>query len=283
MTSDLEIRVRATLEQHARPAALRRMPPETVRRVRIRRAGAVLCVAIAISAALAGVVTLAQVAPGTGRRPASVVTVAIPSPPEPGTTYVTPAPFSDLEAGEWPQAVEGGVEVPYIDREVGEDLDKHVLRSGHVETTVWSVTAFLSDGDPCAELFLGETGDYGGFRVCGRDGAHSELLVGGASFGAGPVTAYLGITAPNVDRVVLRLSGGSSRRVDLVDGPRGIDAGFFVVFVPNEVDGEIVVQTGVREVGAESLCVGPPASVESVAACGSGLVWAASAVGSDPH
>jgi hypothetical protein len=286
---DLETRLRDTLDRHVPSPTPRAMPAGTASRVVRRRAMAIattMAVAVVLVAGAAGLFRYLSTGSAVPQ-PAAEATVAMPSPTEFGITYVTPAPFADLAAGEWPRVEIGGVEDPYVDRVSGEDLDKTVVASGLVEDTEWSMTAFAVHWwGTCGELFLGDWGDYGGVRFCSRvesEPGQTDLRVAGTSFGLGPITAYTGVVSPAVDRVVIELADGSRRSVDLVNAPRGLDDRSFVVFVPIDARGRFVAfGAGGGRVAAEPLCVGSPAPLEQVTSCGNGMATNFSAVSGHP-
>jgi hypothetical protein len=294
---DLETRLRKTMDRRTAGIGMRSMPAGTVARVRRRRAlGMVVATALAI-AFVGGVTGLIRItADRSAVQPGAEATAAIPT-PEPGVTYVTPAPFADLGPGEWPDVRWGGVEDPYIDREIGDDevlTDKAVVAAGYVEGLEWSVTAFAADSSvgnigwgTCAELFLGDLGDNGGVRLCTNvegDPGQRDLRIAGVSFGTGSVTAYTGIVSDRVNEVVFAFADGSQRSADLVDGPKALDARYFVLFVPNDAAGSVTaLDTSGTPIASEALCVGASAPYEEVTMCGNGAAWAASAVSSQPH
>ena len=295
---DLETRLRETMDHHAPSPTSRLMPPRTPARVLRRRTvviGTTVVMAVAIVAGMAGLYR--HLSGGRVVRPAAEGTAAIPT-PEPGVTFVTPAPFADLAPGEWPDVRVGGVEDPYVDREVGDDevsTDKVVVASGLVEGVEWSMTAFGVDHTAignlgwgtCGELFVGDLGDNGGVRLCTNvagDPGQRDLRIAGASFGTGPVSAYAGIVSDRVGSVAFGFADGSSLEADLVDGPTRLGARFFVLFVPNDATGTITAfdPTGAT-IATEPLCIGGPAAADQVTMCGNGAAWAASAVTSEPH
>jgi hypothetical protein len=286
---DLETRLLETMDRHAPAPARRPMPANTASRVLRRRAAAIATTMAVVFAIVVGVAGLLRYV-ATGRaeqRPAAEATVAIPSPPRPGVTYVTPAPFADLTPGEWPTVEVGGVEDPYVDREVGIELDKTVVASGFVEGTEWSMTSYALNGwGTCGELFLGDWGDYGGVRTCSHvasEPGQTDLRIAGTSFGLGPITAYTGIVSAAVDRVVVELADGSHRSVDLVNAPEGLNDRSFVVFVPIDAAGRLVAfDADGGRVAAEPLCVGSPAPLEQVTSCGNGMATNFSAVSGQP-
>jgi hypothetical protein len=282
---DLETRLLETMDRHAPAPARRPMPANTASRVLRRRAAAIATTMAVVFAIVVGVAGLLRYV-ATGRaeqRPAAEATVAIPSPPRPGVTYVTPAPFADLTPGEWPTVEVGGVEDPYVDREVGIELDKTVVASGFVEGTEWSMTSYALNGwGTCGELFVGELGDYGGVRFCSDvpgEPAQTDLRIAGTSFGLGPLTAYTGVVSDRVERVVFEFDDSSRRAADLINAPTGLGARSFVLFVPIDATGRVVgLSADGSRVAAESLCVDAPAPIEQVTSCGNGMATTFSAV-----
>jgi hypothetical protein len=282
---NLETRLRETMDRHARSPAPREMPPGTASRVYRRRAVAIATTAALATAFVAGVAGLYRyLSGGPAIRPAAEQTVAKPSTTESGVTYAGPAPFAHLAPGEWPTVQVGGVDLPYVDRESGAELDKTVVASGYVEGTEWSMTAFAVHGSgTCGELFLGETGDYGGVRFCsdGGEPGQTDLRIAGTSFGLGPLTAYTGVISVAVDRVVFELADGSRKAADLLQAPPGLDARSFVLFVPRDAAGRVVaLDADGALVASEPLCVDSQAQLEQVTSCGNGLSTTFSAVSS---
>jgi hypothetical protein len=295
---DLETRLRETMDRRTEGVGIRSMPPGTVARVRRRRAVGLFVAAALAIAFLGGVSGLVHItADRSVGQPAAESTASIPT-PEPGVTFVTPGPFADLRPGEWPDVESGGVEDPYVDREIGDDevlTDKIVVASGYVEGVEWSMTAFGADHSgvgnigwgTCGELFAGDLGDNGGVRLCTNvegDPGQRDLRIAGTSFGTGPVTAYAGIVSDRVDHVVFEFEDGSHRTVEPVGGPTGLDARYFVLWVPNDAAGTVsALDARGTSIATEPLCVGAPAPQDEVTACGNGAAWSVSAVVSEPH
>ena len=285
---DLETRLRDTLDLRVPSPTPRPMPAGTASRVARRRAVAIAtttAVALVLVAGAAGL--FRYLSTGSAVQPAAEATVAMPSPTEPGVTYVTPAPFADLAPGEWPRVQVGGVEDPYVDRQVGAEPAKTVVASGLVEGTEWSMTAYaLPRWGTCGELFLGDLGDDGGVRTCSHiesEPGQTDLRIAGTSFGLGPLTAYTGVVSGRVDRVVFEFDDGSRRTADLLEGPRRVDARSFVLFVPIDAAGRVVAfDAGGGRVASETLCVASPAPLEQVTSCGNGLATTYSAVSARP-
>src|SRR5262245_41464429 len=258
------------------------MPPGTASRVARRRAAAIATATAVVVALVVGAAGLyGYLSEGSATEPAGEATAVMPSPTGPEVT--TPTPFADLAPGEWPDVTNGGVRHAYVDRTTGDGLDKQVVASGTVEGAEWSQTAFAVDGwGACGELFLGETGEYGGVRFCSAvptEPGQTDLRIAGTSFGLGPVTVYAGVASDAIDRVVFEFDDGSRRAADLADAPSGLDERSFVLFVPNDASGRVIGlgPDGAR-VAEEPLCVGTTAAPDQVAGCGNGLAMTFSAV-----
>jgi hypothetical protein len=149
----------------------------------------------------------------------------------------------------------GGAHTPYVGHTAGEDrfveLPKVVLAYGTVEGQWWSYTGFESRGtgdyvdgaysnvpEPCSELMFDSTGSGGADCL---DPPTSDLQVDTQSFDATgadgqpaplPALAVLGVVSPGVDPVGVTLLDGQSRTLVLLDGPPGVPAKYFVLFIP---------------------------------------------------
>jgi hypothetical protein len=167
--------------------------------------------------------------------------------------------------GEWPDVVLGGDFEPYVDHEVGAGgvLDPGVVTSkepiiwGTVQGVPFSLTAFNVDGSgdwighggpngepgPAGELFLGAGGRYGGGGLAlyrSTPWEPSDLGLRGFGFGAGPLTAYAGVVSQRVAAVEFRFEDGQVRSVEPVPGPPGVEAGYVLLWAPNDLGGEVV-------------------------------------------
>ena len=106
----------------------------------------------------------------------------------------------------------------------------------------------------------------------------------GIVWGVGPITAYAGVATSRVDRIELDLVAGGSRRVPLLDGPPGVSARYFVVFVPNGARGSVVAYGASGEVvGRSVLCAAElEVPADATGTCGNGVVSSSSPVVSGP-
>jgi hypothetical protein len=111
-----------------------------------------------------------------------------------------------------------------------------------------------------------------------------EMTSIGIVWGVGPVTAYAGVATSRVDHIEFELEGGGSRRVPLLDGPSGVSARYFVVFVPNGAEGKVVAHGTSGEVlGRDVLCAAQlEVPVDATGTCGNGVVSSSSPVVSGP-
>lgn len=175
----------------------------------------------------------------------------------------------DLAPGEWPDVTLGGDFTPYVDHVVESDgrLDagvvgeKVVIAYGTVEGVPWSLTAFnVRDGGgwtgnagpdgqpgPAGELFLGAGGVFGGGGLAlyaTTPWQPNDLGASGFGFDAGGFIAYAGVVSPRVVNVEVRLIDGETRTIPLIDGPEGVDARYFILWVPDNATGRIVALNG---------------------------------------
>ncbi len=298
--TDLEDRIRATLDARAGVTGIRTMPPGTRRRIRSRQVGASL-VALATAAAFSFLVLDLFSTPPAGPRPAegkSDVQI-VPAPSEPEGTgdwklVDPPAP------GAWPHVTRGDLSEAYIDRTAGEGafvVDKTPIDGGRVQEEPWSLVALEQNGNgamwyeaapgPCGELFLNSTGDYGGASFCLRlddmEGS-PEMTSMGIVWGVGPITAYAGVVTSRVDHVEIVVGQDETRRVPLVDGPPGVTGRYFVVFPPNDARGSLVAfGSSGQVVGREPLCaVHLDVPLNAAGGCGNGLLSTSSPVVGGP-
>ena len=300
--NDLEERIRATLKEHVTASGMTRtMPPGSRRRIRSRQAGSALVV-LATTVAFSFLTFQLFSTPSGASRTASgeddaVVITASRGPDS--SLYLhdvdPPAP------GEWPEATSGDLSDAYVDISEEEAasivVDKTAIDAGKVQDEPWSLVALEQNGSgalwseaapgPCGELYLGSWGDDGGGSFCLRldDMVGSpEMTSMGIVWGVGPVTAYAGVTTSEVDHMEIDLVGGGSRLVPLLDGPPGVSARYFVVFVPNGARGNVVAFGGSGEVvGRDVLCAAQlEVPADATGTCGNGVVSSASPVVSGP-
>jgi hypothetical protein len=298
--NDLEERIQAVLHERVNATAIRTMPPGTRRRIRSRQTGAAL-VAFATAMAFSFVAFELFSTPLGGSRTANGENdVVVPAPrgsdvSEMWNNVDPPAP------GEWPSVTHGDLSDAYVDHAVEEEasivVDKTAIDAGRVQDEPWSLVALEQDGNgslwseaspgPCGELYLGSWGDDGGgsfcLRVDGMEGSR-EMTAMGIVWGVGPITAYAGVATSRVDQIELDLVEGGSRRVPLLDGPPGVSARYFVVFVPNGARGSVIAHAASGEVvGRHVLCAAQlEVPADATGTCGNGVVSSSSPVVSGP-
>jgi hypothetical protein len=297
--SPLEERIRATLEERVEASAVRTMPRGTRGRIRARQTGTAF---VAFTAAMSFSFVAFELfsTPTDASRTAADRDVVVPAPHGPDTwldlhDVDPPAP------GEWPDVSHGDLSDAYVDRSEEEGasivVDKTAIDAGKVQDEPWSLVALAQNGTgalwseaspgPCGELFLGSWGDDGGGSFCLRldDMEESlEMTSMGIVWGVGPITAYAGVATSRVDRIELDLVGGRSRIVPLLDGPPGVNARYFVVFVPNGARGSVIAYGGSGEVvGRGELCAARlEVPADATGTCGDGVVQSSSPVVGGP-
>lgn len=252
--SDLETKVRRSLERHAGAPHIRAMPRRTKRAIRLRQslvAGSAFVVILVLTAGLVGVNGAFR---GEGAVPRA--SVVVPAPSISGTAPVW-APIEAPASGAWPAVTRTDLVGAYIDRTVGEDdsivVGKTPVDAGTVQDVPWSLVALVQNGEgamwgpaapgPCAELYVGPAGENGGGGVCLRLDTTKErpdLSVGGVVWGMGPLTAYTGVATTRVERLTFEGSDGSERPVRLLSLGGSVQARFFAIFVPNDARGHLV-------------------------------------------
>jgi hypothetical protein len=253
--SELEDRIRKSLDRAAGAPRVHQMPFGTTRRVRTRQgvfvaavAGAIAAVVLISVGGLRGFRAQGEFNPARGGHFSS-------APPLGGPPRIpTPAP------GAWPDVTYGGDFTPYIDHESdngvvdpGLTSPKLVVLYGTVQGVPWSETSYLKGG-PCGDIFLGPyPGEYGGGTFC----LTGSLGMLGFGFGSGPIAAYAGVVPDKVARVEIQLTSGETREVRLVPAPGHVDAKYFIVWPPNGARGRIVAYGPSGKVLADAdLCVG---------------------------
>ena len=299
--NDLEERIRATLDQRAMASAIRTMPSGTRRRIRSRQAGAALvafATAMAFSFVAFGLFSTPSGASRTAAAEDDVVIVQAPRGPD-SSLYLhdvdPPAP------GEWPDVTRGDLSDAYVDYSEEEAasivVDKTAIDAGRVQDEPWSLVALEQNGNgalwseaspgPCGELYLGSWGDDGGGSFCLRLDAIEgslEMTSMGIVWGVGPITAYAGVATSRCGSDRARPRGGGSRLVPLLDGPPGVSARYFVVFVPNGARGSVLAYGESGEVvGRNVLCAAQlEVPADATGTCGNGVVSSSSPVVAGP-
>ncbi len=168
-----------------------------------------------------------------------------------------------LPPGEWPRVTYGGDFEPYVDHEVNANGvvdpgvlgEKTVIAYGTVQGAPWSLVAYNSrsaqapDGvSPSSDLWITGVGGGGTSLYDATPWEPNDLSM---SYGWGSKPSFVdvtGIVTPRVASVRLELSDGTSRDLRLIDGPAGVNARYFVTFLPGGSTGRVVAfdSTGAR-------------------------------------
>ncbi len=267
------------------------MPPGTRRRIRSRQAGAAF-VAFATAMAFSFVAfALFSTPSGASRTAAGEDEVVVVQAPRGADASLDLHDVDPPSPGEWPDVTYGDLSGAYVDYSEEEAasivVDKTAIDAGRVQDEPWSLVALEQNGSgalwsaaspgPCGELYLGSWGDDGGGSFCLRlDDIEGplEMTSMGIVWGVGPITAYAGVATSKVDRIELDLVGGGSRLVPLLDGPPGVSARYFVVFVPNGARGSVLAYGASGEVVGRSVLCAAQLEVpeDATGTCGNGVV-----------
>jgi hypothetical protein len=157
----------------------------------------------------------------------------------------------------WPAVTVGDPERHRtIDRGVDDDLvlamPRKVLAIGTVNEIPWVIQGYVTAPGPAArwwhhgpigaelEFLLGKDGSLGGGGAGTRipDGTDFTCDVG--FFGACPeIVSWVGVASDRTDHLEVRVDDGSTRRVELSEGPEGFPR-FFWFFPPRGAEGEVV-------------------------------------------
>jgi hypothetical protein len=143
-----------------------------------------------------------------------------------------------------------------IDLAIDEDLvlamPREVIATGTVNEIPWVIQGYVTAPGPSArwwhhgpvgpelEFLLGTDGSFGGGSAAARipDGTDFTSEVG--FFGAFPeIVSWVGVASERTDHLEVRLDDGSSRQVELIEGPEGFPR-FFWFFPPRGAEGDVV-------------------------------------------
>jgi hypothetical protein len=104
------------------------------------------------------------------------------------------------------------------------------------------------------EFLLGKDGSFGGGGTFARIPEGTDFTSDVGFFGACPeIVSWVGVVSDRTDHLEVRLDDGSTRRVDVSEGPEGFPR-FFWFFPPRGAEGEVVaVHVGGAELQTEHL------------------------------
>lgn len=253
---DLESRLRATLHEQAADLSIRRMPPGTARALRLRQARSVVALATALAVAAFAAVVLLRLLPNGSNLYGPA-----------GRPLLDPThPIESVPAG-WPRIdVLHPSDAYVIPRHVADaDGRVKVLASGTVAGAEFSFMAWTGGREenglagPC----IGFAGPWGGrtpptdptlqgfggpiTHTCAQ--WHEDPVPRGADlYLAGQrqpesvpgIAANYGVVSARVARLEVRLDGGSSTEVVILEGPRDwTDIRAFIFFPPADTNGSL--------------------------------------------
>lgn len=161
-----------------------------------------------------------------------------------------------LPAGAWPTVTYGGDFEPYVDHEANSDgvvdpgvvSEKTVIAYGTVQKAPWSLVAYNArypgapgDVSPASDFFVSGVGGHGGetlFII--TPWSPNDLAAGRMNGEDDRFDSVHGIVSTRVGAVRLELWDGTVQDVTLIPGPAGVDARYFVLFIPHRAQGRLV-------------------------------------------
>jgi hypothetical protein len=181
-----------------------------------------------------------------------------------------------LAAGGWPRVTHGGDFEPYVDHEANVDGvvdpgvigEKTVIAYGTVQGAPWSLVAYNirypgapGDVSPANDLFVTGVGGSSGATLFETTPWSPNDLAAGRMHGDGEgFDSIDGIVSMRVDAVRLELSDGTVQDVMLIPGPPGVDARYFVLFIPHRAQGRLVALDAAGQ-EVEQMCLPDMAGV----------------------
>jgi hypothetical protein len=174
-----------------------------------------------------------------------------------------------IPAGAWPSVTYGGEFEPYVDHEANADGvrdpgvvgEKTVIAYGTVQKAPWSLVAYNTrypgapgDVSPAGDFFITGVGGSGATLFNTTPWAPNDFAAGRMHGDDARFDSVDGIVSTRVHAVRLELSDGTVQDVTLIPGPAGVDARYFVLFIPNPAQGRLVaLDAAGREV--EQMCL----------------------------
>lgn len=145
-------------------------------------------------------------------------------------------------------------------------MPQAVIASGTVNEIPWAIQGYVTAPGPNAkwwdhgplgpelEFLLGKDGSFGGLGAIARIPEGTDLTSSVGFTGALPeIVAWVGVASARTDHLEVQLDDGSTRRVELNEGPEGFPR-FFWFFPPRGAKGEVVaVDVGGIELQREHL------------------------------
>lgn len=164
---------------------------------------------------------------------------------------------SSGSAPSWPSVTVGD---PQRRRTTDQGLDEDfvllmpraVIAAGTVNEIPWAIQGFVTAPGPDAkwwhhgpvgpelEFLLGADGSFGGGGAAARIPDGTDFTSTVSFFGGFPeIVAWVGVASDRTDHLMVRLDDGSTRRVELSQGPEDFPR-FFWFFPPRGAHGEVV-------------------------------------------
>jgi hypothetical protein len=164
----------------------------------------------------------------------------------------------------------GGEFEPYVDHQANADGvvdpgvvgEKTVIAYGTVQEAPWSLVAYNvrypgapGEVSPASDLFItGVGGSTGATLFDTTPWTPSDLSAGRMHGDDDQFDSIDGVVSSRVGAVHLELSDGTTRDVPLIPSPAGVDARYFVIFIPRQVEGRLVaIDSAGQEV--EQMCL----------------------------
>ncbi len=145
-------------------------------------------------------------------------------------------------------------------------MPRKVIASGTVNEIPWTIQGYVTAPGPNAkwwhhgplgpelELLLGKDGSFGGLGGIARIPEGTDFTSSVGFTGTLPeIVAWVGVASARTDHLEVRLDDGSTRRVELNEGPEGFPR-FFWFFPPRGAKGQVVaIDVGGAELQRERL------------------------------
>ena len=132
-------------------------------------------------------------------------------------------------------------------------MPREVIATGTVDEIPWVIQGYVTAPGPNArwwhhgpvgpelEYLLGKDGSFGGGSMVARIPDDTDFTSAISFFGALPeIVAWVGVASERTDHLEVRLDNGSTRRVELSEGPKGFPR-FFWFFPLRGAKGDVVV------------------------------------------